>query len=94
MFLIDPTEDCGYSLELQESLRKRIQDEFPEAPFLVVETRLDLKDSGSDRLKVSGETGQGVEEIKTYIIDNVAVDDIAVDREILRLMEEREEREE
>lgn len=61
VFLLDPTETCGFTMESQLNLLKRLKEEFPEVLFVEVENKLDILDSKSGRRKVSALTGQGVE---------------------------------
>jgi translation initiation factor IF-2 len=44
---------------------------FPAVPILVVENKIDLIDSGSDRLKMSATSGQGVPEVMTALLELV-----------------------
>lgn len=60
VFLLDPTETCGYDLAAQERLLAEIQMRFPEVPILVVENKSDLLKSVSDRPKISALSGAGV----------------------------------
>ncbi len=93
LFLEDPSETCGFAMDMQEKLLKRVVAEFPDLEVIVVETKVDLLDSGSKRMKVSGETGQGVEELKRTVVEELRADQEAVDRQIMQLMEERESEE-
>jgi nucleolar GTP-binding protein len=90
LFLEDASETCGFSLDAQEKLLERVVAEFPDLEVMVVETKVDLVDSGSKRMKVSGQTGQGVEELKRTVVEELRADREAVDRQIMQLMEDRE----
>ncbi len=68
VFLIDPSETCGYTMESQLNLLAKLKQEFPNVTFVEVENKLDLMDSGSFRKKVSALKGIGVDEV----IDEVA----------------------
>ncbi len=68
LFVLDPTESCGYPLEDQERLLARWKLEFPKLPFIEVETKGDLlRRSGSGRLTVSATTGEGIRELQGLI---------------------------
>ena len=69
LFVIDPTGLAGYSLEDQERLLARWHQEFPQLPFLVVETKADLSASPAhpDRLRVSAKTGEGIDDLRARI---------------------------
>ncbi|MGQ0536065.1 MAG: NOG1 family protein [Methanobacteriota archaeon] len=70
VYLIDPAEHCGYSLEAQEKLLSEIKKEFTGIPILEVETKGDLpvpgsrkEVAGSRRLTVSSMTKKGLSEL-------------------------------
>ncbi|HEV8049991.1 MAG TPA: GTPase [Thermoplasmata archaeon] len=63
VFLIDPTESCGYPLPDQERLLARWRAELPNIPFLIVATKADLGPSPGDWLRVSAKTGEGIAEL-------------------------------
>ncbi|HXQ94551.1 MAG TPA: GTPase [Thermoplasmata archaeon] len=63
VFLIDPTESCGYPRPDQERLLARWREELPNIPILVVATKADLGPSPGDWLRVSAKTGEGVPEL-------------------------------
>ncbi len=68
VFVVDPSERCGYPLVEQEALLERWRSELPVVPFVVVETKADLlKRSGSERLAVSATTGEGLDELRERI---------------------------
>lgn len=71
LFILDPSETCGYRLDGQLRLLGSVRDLFPTVPILVVENKLDLTDSGSDRLKMSAVNGKGVHEIMTALLELV-----------------------
>jgi nucleolar GTP-binding protein len=61
LFVIDPTDRSGHSVEEQERLLARWREEFPQLPIVAVETKCDLARRPGDRLKVSATTGEGIE---------------------------------
>lgn len=67
LFVIDPTESCGYSRAEQEALLARWRTEFPTVPMLEVETKSDLPHERSARLQVSATTGEGIEVLRERI---------------------------
>jgi nucleolar GTP-binding protein len=76
IFIIDPTEFCGASLEAQHRLLDHLKSIFPEVPFLVIENKSDLKKIDSPNLKVSAESSDGIPELKAEVLarlDTVAV---------------------
>jgi len=60
IFVIDPSESCGYTMEQQMHLLEDIKAEFGEVPMIEVENKVDLVKSKSDRPKISASTGKGV----------------------------------
>ncbi|MCI4358380.1 MAG: 50S ribosome-binding GTPase [Thermoplasmata archaeon] len=63
LFVLDPSESCGYSLEEQERLLARWKDELPAVRIIEVETKSDLTKRGNQRLTVSATTGEGIERL-------------------------------
>jgi nucleolar GTP-binding protein len=60
LFLMDPTETCGYSLDEQVRLLGEVEGLFPEVPIVVAENKADLDAPASSRLRISSLTGEGV----------------------------------
>jgi nucleolar GTP-binding protein len=60
VFLLDPTETCGYPMEKQEELMDMILDEF-DVPYIVVETKSDIMKRNTENIKVSAVTGEGMD---------------------------------
>jgi nucleolar GTP-binding protein len=71
LFVIDPSETCGYPIAEQERLLARWRDEFPQLPILAVETKCDLARRPTDRLQVSATTGEGLPELSSRVRDLV-----------------------
>ncbi len=67
LFVIDPTERCGYSRADQEALLRKWKEAFPSTPILEVETKADLPHPPSARLAISATTGAGLEELRRRI---------------------------
>lgn len=63
VFLVDPSEHCGYTLEAQLKLLEDTRKTFPDAPFLVAESKSDLKKTGIGEIAFSSETGEGIDEL-------------------------------
>lgn len=68
VFIFDPTETCGYLMEQQEHLLETIKKEFVQVPVIEVENKSDLSKTGNKRIKISAETGAGVQKL----IDSLA----------------------
>jgi nucleolar GTP-binding protein len=67
VFVLDPSERCGYPMAEQEKLLARWRSELPTVPILEVETKADLFRTTSGRPAVSAETGEGLEALRTSI---------------------------
>ena len=68
VFMFDPSESCGYSMEDQEHLFKAIKKEFSSVPIIEVENKTDMVKTKSDRMKLSAITGDGVPKLVDAII--------------------------
>lgn len=67
LFVLDPTETCGYTLDEQERLLARWRAEYPDRPLLEVETKSDLNGDRRTRPQVSAKSGDGLEELRARI---------------------------
>jgi nucleolar GTP-binding protein len=72
VFLIDPSESCGYPIADQERLLARWREELPKVPFIVVATKSDLVKGPSELLRVSAKTGEGIGELRAEIARTLA----------------------
>jgi nucleolar GTP-binding protein len=66
VFVIDPSESCGYSVEKQFSLLKEVKE--LKKPVLEVYSKADMHDM-RDRPAFSCKTGEGLEKLKEIIFD-------------------------
>ncbi len=71
LFLLDPTETCGYPLEAQLSLLESVQATFPDVPVVVAETKADLGGPATGRPRVSAVSGEGVPEVLDLLLSKV-----------------------
>jgi len=67
LFVLDPTEECGYSMAEQERLLDRWREEFPQLPIVAVETKSDLLKRPGERPKVSAVTGEGLDDLQRKV---------------------------
>jgi nucleolar GTP-binding protein len=72
VFVLDPTETSGYTMEQQLHLLDSVKDWMQDIPMIEVENKIDLLDSGSERYKISALGGEGVEELREIIIDHLS----------------------
>lgn len=74
LYLRDPTGHCGYPVEDQERLLEEVRRVVPDAPLVLVETKSDLTQGtpashDDDLLRISTVTGDGVERLRTLILE-------------------------
>jgi len=69
LFILDPSEHCGYFLDSQLSLAQDIQN-WISLPMLIVANKADILKYTGDRdvLEMSTETGQGVEDVLERLV--------------------------
>ncbi len=74
LFIVDPSEHCGYKIESQLQILSDIKSSFPEIPVIEVENKSDIVKTDSSRHKISALTGDGVLELRdailSYLKDN------------------------
>ncbi len=63
VFIIDPSETCGYSYNEQKKLLEQMQNMFEKSSFIIVENKTDIKKTEEDNLKISCESEKGVNEL-------------------------------
>ena len=68
IFLIDPSETSGYSLESQNSLFSQIRKTFKDVKIIVVENKIDLFKSDSENIKISCKSNQGIDELREKVL--------------------------
>lgn len=68
VFIFDPSETSGYQMSDQALMLENIQKLFNDVPFLIIENKVDIKDTGSANRKISCMTGEGIEELRKEIL--------------------------
>jgi nucleolar GTP-binding protein len=71
VFILDPSETSGYTMEKQLRLLAEVKKEFGAIPVIEVENKIDVMDSGSPRLKMSALNGIGVEKLQGVITEHL-----------------------
>lgn len=61
LFVVDSSETCGYSLEDQKQLLSQMEKMFSASSIVLVENKVDFKRTDSSNLKISCETGEGID---------------------------------
>lgn len=68
VFVIDPTEDCGYDLDSQLRILSDIKSRFPDITIIEVENKVDIMSLETDRIKISALNGLGMERLREEIV--------------------------
>jgi nucleolar GTP-binding protein len=71
IFVLDPSETCGYSMEKQTALLESVQEGFSGVEIIVAEGKSDIMKTGGDNLFFSAQTGENMETIRSLIIDKL-----------------------
>jgi nucleolar GTP-binding protein len=74
VFIFDPSGTSGYQMNEQTSMLEDIKKLFSDVPFIIVENKLDIKNTGSTNQKISCTTSEGIAELRQdilFILDNV-----------------------
>jgi nucleolar GTP-binding protein len=70
IFILDPSETCGYPVNEQLNLLEQIKSIFKEKEIIVVENKADLIDrKDSKNLRISCTTGEGLDKLKEIIVE-------------------------
>jgi len=69
VFMLDPTETCGYPMADQEHLLDAIKKEFSGIPVFEVENKADMVTTGSGRTAISAQTGKGVQALVAVLVE-------------------------
>jgi len=63
VFVLDPSETCGYSIDDQKNLLKNLKKMFKNSYFIIVENKSDIKKTRTDNLKISCGTKEGIDNL-------------------------------
>jgi len=69
LFVVDPTETCGYSQKDQQQLLCQIKKIFSDTPIIQVENKADIKNTSSSSLKISCEKNEGINDLLDRIFE-------------------------
>ena len=67
VFIFDPSGTSGYQMDEQTFMLENIKQLFNDVPFIIVENKVDIKNTGSANRKISCSTGEGIEELRKEI---------------------------
>lgn len=71
LYVIDPSETCGYSLEKQMHLLEEIKNRFT-VPFLVVANKKDISTTDSGDMGMSTLSGDGVDAVLERLLEMIS----------------------
>ncbi len=74
VFIIDPSEHCGYVMDTQLRILSDIKGRFGDIPIIEVENKADIKRSDTTRLKISALGGEGVESLRAVVVASAGDD--------------------
>jgi len=68
VFIFDPSGTSGYQMSEQTLMLEDIKKLFCDVPFIIVENKVDVQNTGSANRKISCTTGDGIEELRQEIL--------------------------
>ncbi|MCX6662683.1 MAG: 50S ribosome-binding GTPase [Euryarchaeota archaeon] len=68
VFIFDPSGTSGYQMSEQTLMLEDIKKLFCDVPFIIVENKVDVQNTGSANRKISCTTGNGIEELRQEIL--------------------------
>ncbi|MDR0198892.1 MAG: 50S ribosome-binding GTPase [Methanomassiliicoccaceae archaeon] len=71
VFILDPSEQCGYPMDKQLSLLRSVEQGFRNVPMVVAESKSDIHRSGSGRYYFSAETGENMDGLRDHIMNEL-----------------------
>lgn len=71
LFVVDPTETCGFTREVQEKLLANIQEGFGNVEIIVAESKCDIGKSGDGRLFFSAQSGENMDELRNTVMKSM-----------------------
>jgi len=71
VFVLDPSESCGFSMEKQLALLDSVEKGFPGVPLIIAESKSDMFKSGSGRRYFSAQSGENMEGLRTDILNRL-----------------------
>ncbi|CAG0973325.1 MAG: GTP-binding protein [Candidatus Methanoperedens nitroreducens] len=74
LYVIDPSETCGYSLDTQMHLLEEIKNRFP-VPFLIVANKKDISATEIGDMSMSTLTGEGVDAVLERLLEMMPIID-------------------
>ncbi|WP_455392687.1 NOG1 family protein [[Eubacterium] cellulosolvens] len=67
IFVLDPTEHCGYTIDEQNRLLVELRKLFGEIKIIAIENKMDISQTDTANLKISALDGTGLDELMEVI---------------------------
>jgi len=74
VFVIDPSEYCGYGMDSQLRILSDIKSSFSDIPIIEVENKMDIVKLDSERIKICALGGEGLERLREVIDTHLGID--------------------
>ena len=71
VFILDPSETCGYKLTDQKNLLAQMKKMFKKSEFIIVENKADFKKTRSKNVKISCEDKNGIDNLVEEILSKI-----------------------
>ena len=68
VFVMDPSETCGFKVEVQEKLLRNLEEGFQGVPIIVAESKCDIMKTDSGRMCFSAQTGENMDELVSAVM--------------------------
>lgn len=68
LFVLDPTETCGFPMDSQLRLLESVRETFPDVPIVVLENKSDLGGPAAGNRRGSALTGEGLPELLEVLV--------------------------
>ena len=68
VFILDPSETCGYDMNKQNALLEAVRANFSSIPTIVAESKCDVLKRDGENISFSAETGDGMDELTERIL--------------------------
>jgi nucleolar GTP-binding protein len=68
VFILDPSEACGYDMKKQNALLEAVKNNFQGVPIIVAESKSDLLRREGDNISFSAETGEGMDDLREKVL--------------------------
>lgn len=71
LFVLDPSESCGFPMTVQEKLLNTVKEGFPGVVIIEAESKSDVYKSGGDRICFSAQTGENMDALTARIMEEL-----------------------